>query len=112
MTDEKKIEVGKRIEDIRMNHENITKRDFAKMIGMQEQNFWKLVKGKIGLSIDKLILLHDEVGLSTDYILFGEGNVKGSKEIKEAITSVLLDFEGEDLDLAMIIVKKILKKIN
>ncbi|MDD3392974.1 MAG: helix-turn-helix transcriptional regulator [Bacilli bacterium] len=112
MNDELKIEIGKRLDNIRKNKLEISKREFAKKINMQEQNFWKLLKGRTSLSIDKLIMLHDELGFSSDYILFGEGNIKGIREIKETITSVLLNYEGENLDIAMEIVKEILNKIN
>lgn len=112
MNDDKKIEIGKRLEVIRINVLKVSKRDFAKLINIAEQNVWRLVKGKVGLSMDKLITLHEVFGLSTDYILFGEGNIKGKNNVKEIIVGALADYEGEELDIAMKVVKNILTKIN
>ena len=112
MNEEKKIEIGKRIEDIRLTKAKMNKRDFSKILNMQEQNLGKIERGIVGLSMDKLIGMHDEFKISTDYILFGEEICREEAEIKEVIASILINYKGEKLTIAMEIVKAILDKLN
>ena len=66
-----KEEIGLRIKHIRENM-NLTKEDFAKLIGITGQYLGLIEKGKNVLSIEKLKILCDITGLSADYILFGK----------------------------------------
>ena len=65
-----KEDIGKRIKLIRQNL-NMSKEDFAKLLGVTGQYVGILEKGKSYLSIDKLKKLCEISNLSSDYILFG-----------------------------------------
>lgn len=66
-----KEEIGKRIKDIRENM-GLTKEKFAKLLGISGQYLGVVEHGKSYLSIEKLKILCDISGLSSDYILFGK----------------------------------------
>lgn len=107
-----KKSIGKRLEYIRLSKMHMNKREFANLIDVHEQNIGKIERGMIGLSLEKLFLIHDRLGVSADYLLFGEENIKETRNIKKVITDVLLNYKGQQLDFAMEIVKSILNEID
>lgn len=66
-----KEEFGLRIKNIRENMQ-MTKEEFAKLIGISGQYLGLVEHGKNYLSIEKLKVLCDLTNLSADYILFGK----------------------------------------
>lgn len=66
-----KEEFGLRIKKIRENM-NMTKENFAKLIGISGQYLGLVEHGKNYLSIEKIKTLCDITNLSADYILFGK----------------------------------------
>lgn len=66
-----KVEIGKRITKIREDM-GMTKESFAKKLGMSGQYLGLIEHGKNYISIEKLKVLCDLSGLTSDYILFGE----------------------------------------
>lgn len=66
-----KIEIGNRIDAIRME-KGLNKEEFAKELGMKGQQLGEIIRGKTGLSVEKLILLSNISGYSIDFILLGK----------------------------------------
>lgn len=66
-----KEEIGKRIKTIRENL-NMTKEEFAKVIGISGQYLGIVERGQSCLSIEKIKVLCDFTNLSSDFILFGK----------------------------------------
>lgn len=66
-----KEEIGKRIKNIRLDM-NLSKQDFAKLLGISGQYLGMVERGNGSLSFDKLQTLCNLTGLSADYILFGK----------------------------------------
>lgn len=89
-----KKEIGKRIDFIRME-KGLNKEEFAKKLGMSGQQLGEIIRGKTGLSVEKLIILSEISGYSTDFILIGK-----RKEMDENITNSIIN------------IKKNLKQIN
>jgi len=83
-----KKEIGKRIDYIR-KEKGLNKEEFAKELGMKGQQLGEIIRGKTGLSVEKLILLSDISGYSTDFILLGE-----TKEIDGNITESILNIKN------------------
>lgn len=100
-----KEEIGKRIKNIR-EEMGLTKEAFAKALGISGQYLGIVERGGSYLSIDKLKLLCDFTGLSSDYILFGKDSnlVNNTKKILSNFTVEQIQ-SGCDLlkDLAVFI---------
>jgi len=86
-----KIEIGKRIRQIRESM-LLTKEAFAKEIGITGQYLGLIEQGKNYLSIEKLKVLCDFTGLSSDYILFGK-----DLNIINDTKTMLTNFSDEEL---------------
>ena len=69
-----KIEIGKRIEQIRENIMHMNKVQFAKLIGMKNQYLTYVEFGEKGLTIEKAIEICNKTGVSADYLLRGIDN--------------------------------------
>lgn len=65
-----KEEIGKRITELRKSMD-MTKKDFAKLIGISSQYLGRVEAGIHGLSLDSLIALCQATNASADYLLFG-----------------------------------------
>lgn len=111
MTEERKIKIGKRIGKIRISMD-MNKRKFADLIGIPNQNLSSIEKGKLGISLDKLISICEKLNQSADYILFGKEVVTVEQQIKDIVLAELLNYKGKDLDIAISIIKSILNKLN
>lgn len=66
-----KAEIGKRIKNIRESM-NMSKEEFAKLLGISGQYLGVVERGKSYLSIEKLEKLCNLTNLSSDFILFGK----------------------------------------
>lgn len=82
-----KEEIGRRIKSIR-EEMGLTKEAFAKSLGISGQYLGIVERGGSYLSIDKLKVLCDFTGLSSDYILFGKDAslVDNTKEVLSKFT--------------------------
>ena len=67
----KRKEVAKRLEEMRANM-NMTKIEFADLIGISDQYYGTLAKGDNFLATDKLIRLAAKSNVSLDYLLLGK----------------------------------------
>ena len=87
-----KKDIGKRIEFIR-NEKKMTKEDFAKLINISGQHLGRIIVGKKGLSIEKIIEISEKTGYSTDFILKGITNnsdviIEKINKIKNNVNSI------------------------
>lgn len=96
-----KEEIGKRIKDIR-EEMHMTKEEFAKQLGLSGQHLGLIERGKNHLTIEKLKILCDLTGLSSDYILFGR-----DKNILNDTKNILSEFTEEQIETGCNILKRL-----
>ena len=96
-----KKEFGLRIKNIREGM-NLTKEEFARLIGISGQYLGLIERGQNYLSIDKLKKLCDLTNLSSDYILFGRDN-----NIVDNTKSLLSEFSQEQIAIGCEALKKL-----
>ena len=94
-----KKEIGKRIKTIR-EEMGLTKEALAKSLGISGQYLGIVERGGSYLSIDKLKILCDLTGYSSDYILFGRDN-----NVLNNTKNLLADFTNEQLQAGCNILK-------
>lgn len=111
MTEDRKKEIGERLEEIRISMK-LNKREFAVLIGVPNQNLGRIEKGDLGISLDKLISICEKLNQSADYLLFGKEMRSIDHQIRDIVLAELLNYKGEELDIAMEIVKAILNKLE
>lgn len=103
-----KEDIGNRIKSIRENM-NMTKEEFAKLLGVTGQYLGMVEHGKCALSIEKLKVLCDVTRMSADYILFGKNNdlPNKTKKILSEFTDEQLKAGLDTLQKLAILIKKI-----
>ena len=69
-----KIEIGKRLENIRENTMHMNKIQFANLIGMKNQYLSYVEFGEKGLTVEKVVEICNKTGVSADYLLRGIEN--------------------------------------
>lgn len=86
-TEEKQMmmEVGQRIQDIRIENE-MTGAQLGACLGINGYQVSRIETGVARCSIYQLVLICQEFGCSADYLLFGKKNTGMSKEQTELIT--------------------------
>lgn len=95
-----KVEIGKRVTKIRKDM-NMTKKDFAKLIGMKEQYLGTVENGQKGLTIEKAITICNKTGVSADYLLLGVNNI-----IKDHIKDEFSNYTTQQINTAFEIINK------
>ena len=103
-----KTKIGKRIEKIRIEM-NMSKNKFAELLDVSVQYLGAVESGKNCLSIEKIILLSEKTGISTDYILLGKGN-----SVNDRLLTLLRDYNEEQIEIIEKIIKgfKSLEKLG
>ena len=96
-----KEEIGNRIKSIR-NDMNMTKEEFAKMLGISGQYLGIVEHGKSCLSYEKLKILCEKSDYSADYILFGKNCL-----IKKNTKCLLTEFTDKQIEEGCEVVKKL-----
>lgn len=97
---ETKIEIGNRVTKIRKDM-NMTKKDFAKLIGMKEQYLGTVESGQKGLTIEKAITICNKAGVSADYLLLGVNDI-----IKAQIKKEFSNYTTDQINIAFEIINK------
>lgn len=69
-----RIEIGKRLEQIRENIMHMNKVQFANLIGMKNQYLSYVEFGEKGLTVEKVVEICNQTGVSADYLLRGIKN--------------------------------------
>ena len=96
-----KKDIGERIKKIRQSM-NLTKEQFAKLIGISGQYLGVVESGVHGLSVDSIIILCKKTHISADYILFGKENISNEK-LKDLFVGV----NEDQIDIAFSTLKNI-----
>ena len=96
-----KKEIGQRVKIIRENM-NMTKEDFAKLIGMTGQYLGTVEKGIHGLTVEKIIKICKIGNYSADYLLFGT-----ETNTNKNIENILSDLTIEQINNAFEILKSL-----
>lgn len=99
----RKLSTGKRITEIRKNM-NMSKEQFAKLIGISGQYLGMLERGLHYPSTEKIIELCERTGTSSDFILFGLGQ---KNLINDELKNLLLECNCNDLEKAFKIIERL-----
>lgn len=65
------IEIGIRLKDIRENL-HYTQSQFAEILGICDEHYRKIENGSVGLTLEKVNILHKEVNIDPNYLILGE----------------------------------------
>ena len=95
-----KIEIGKRVKEIRQNKLHMSKIQFANLIGMQNQYLGTVENGQRGLTIEKAIQICKKADVSADYLLLGTDS-----SIKEKSKTILSKYSNEEIYKAFELLK-------
>ena len=95
-----KIQIGKRVKDIRENKMHMNKNEFAKLINMQNQYLGTVENGQRGLTVEKAIEICNKADVSADYLLRGINS-----SIEEKSKMILNKYSNEDIYKAFEIMK-------
>lgn len=95
-----KIEIGKRVKEIREKRMHMSKCEFAKLIGMKNQYLGTVENGQRGLTVEKVIEICNKTGISSDYLLRGI-----EYSIEEKTKKILTKYSNEDIYNAFEILK-------
>ena len=87
-----KMEIGKRVENIRENTMHMTKCEFAKLIGMKNQYLGYVEFGEKGLTVEKVVEICNKTGISADYLLRGIDN-----PLKTQLEKILQKYKAEEI---------------
>ena len=72
-TKELYVNIGKRLKQIRLN-KGYTQEEFSEIIEISPAYYGKIERGCHGLSLEKLILLHEKLDVDLTYVLTGNIN--------------------------------------
>ena len=87
-----KMEIGKRVENIRENTMHMNKCEFAKLIGMKNQYLGYVEFGEKGLTVEKVVEICNKTGISADYLLRGIDN-----PLKTQLEKILQKYNAEEI---------------
>jgi len=99
-----KDEIGKRITELRKSM-NMTKKEFAKLIGISSQYLGKVEAGIHGLSLDSMMALCQATNVSADYILFGTVTDERLKDVFYGIDKTQIDSAFKVLEYIALFIK-------
>lgn len=101
-----KEEICKRITEIR-NGLNMNKNQFASYLQITPQYLGTIENGENCLSVEKIILLSQKTGISTDYILLGKQNT-----IDECLVKQISNINSKQLDSCIALIKNVISIIG
>jgi transcriptional regulator with XRE-family HTH domain len=96
-------QVGDRVKKLRTDR-NLSKAQFGEIIGVSGQYVGMIEKGS-GLSAEVIVNICREIGVSADYILFGNTD-------PAAVTFQLKGLTHEQIDLALDILKRVAQMVK
>lgn len=102
-----RIEIGKRVEQIRENIMHMNKVQFANLIGMKNQYLTYVEFGEKGLTIEKAIEICNKTGVSADYLLRGIDNplINFSNDLALKYSSEEINKSFEVLNDLLVLIK-------
>ncbi len=98
-----KIEIGKRVEEIRENTMHMTRCKFAELIGMKNQYLTYVEVGDKGLTVEKVVEICNKTGVSADYLLRGIKN-----PLKDCLQKILDKYNEEEINKSFEILNSLL----
>jgi len=81
------IEIGKRLRE-RREHLHITREKLCEMVDVSPQFLSEVERGVKGLSVDKLLVVCDGLGLSTDFVLRGKESPTDVSPVIEMLSTL------------------------
>lgn len=107
-----KEKVGTRLR-CRRREMGLTGEELGRRIGKNGRYYRDIENGRCGMSIETLILLASELGLSLDYLIYGEAADNGSGKLEEQkqIVTMLSLCDGRVREGAVNLLKVYLKSI-
>ena len=114
ITDDIRKQIGWRIQEKRIE-KGITAVDLSTYLNITANQVSRIERGCAGIDIYKLIVICKILGVSADYILFGEmkeENITISKEQFEAINGLISMFGKEKLCYEYITLSDLVKKVS
>lgn len=102
-----RIEIGRRVENIRENIMHMNKVQFANLIGMKNQYLTYVEFGEKGLTIEKAIEICNKTGVSADYLLRGIDNplINFSNDLSLKYSSEEINKSFEVLNDLLVLIK-------
>lgn len=94
-----RIEIGKRVTEIRTKMQ-MSKNEFARLIGMKNQYLGDVERGKKGLTVERIVNICNITGVTADYILFGVEN-----KFKSNVQKILSNYSKNEIDKSFDILK-------
>lgn len=95
-----KLEIGKRVQKIRVEIMHMSKNEFANLIGMKNQYLGTVESGQKGLTVEKVIEICNKTGVSSDFLLRGISN-----PLQKQAEDMLSKYTNEDIYKAFEIMK-------
>ena len=95
-----KLEIGKRVQKIRVEIMHMSKNEFANLIGMKNQYLGTVESGQKGLTVEKVIEICNKTGVSSDFLLRGISN-----PLQKQAEEILSKYTNEDIYKAFEIMK-------
>lgn len=91
------IEMGKRLRLIRLQ-KDLTQEEFAEILELSTPYYGKIERGENGLSLQKMQILHEKLGIDLTYLITGQ------KEVKLSFDEIIQGCpEEKKIKLAMLI---------
>jgi len=81
------IEIGKRLRE-RREYLHITREKLCEMVDVSPQFLSEVERGVKGLSVDKLLVMCDGLGLSADYVLRGKETLTDISPIVDMLATL------------------------
>jgi len=100
-------QIGERVKKIRKDR-NLSKTQFGKILGVSGQYVGMVERGTQNLSVDLIVKICHDTGVSADYILFGV--IDPAQD--PATTAALHGLSHEQIQIALDIIKKVAQFVN
>lgn len=66
------VSIGLRLREYRTTYLKITQEKMAEILGISLNYYGQIERGENGVSLEKLLILHDKLGLNISYLITGE----------------------------------------
>ena len=104
-------EVGKRL-GCRRREMGLTGEEMGRRIGKNGRYYRDIENGRCGMSVETLILLSEEMGLSLDYLIYGDSSDDGRLGEQKQIVNILSHCNGGIREGAVKLLKVYLESVS
>lgn len=102
------IQVGKRLREARVNM-NKSKEEFAATLDVTEEHYRKLEAGSSGLSVYKIVRLHQTYGIDPAYLIIGISSHSMSFDLDYFVANSTREQRNEFFDHVLAYLSKLIK---